>query len=91
MVQARLRDFTEDEAGHFASAMTVEDDEPNYLVVRLEARIPEDDADSVAVERYFPYSVTRRAVTREQLQTIGWRYLPANQTSTADYMNGRNG
>lgn len=90
VVQARLKELTEDEAGQFAFAMTVEDDEPNYLLVRLEARIPEDDADGVAIERFFPDSGTRRAVTREQLQTIGWRYLPANRTSTADYMDGRN-
>lgn len=89
-VQARLEDFTEEEAGQFAFAMTVEEDAPNYLVIRLEARIPEDDADGVAIDRFFPDSGTRRAATREQLQTIGWRYLPANRTSTADYMNGRN-
>lgn len=89
-VQARLEDFTEEEAGQFAFAMTVEDDAPDYLVIRLEARIPEDDADGVAIDRFFPDSGTRRTATREQLQTIGWRYLPANRTSTADYMNGRN-
>lgn len=90
VVEARLEGFDDDEAGQFPFAMTVEEDEPDYLVVRLEARIPEGDADGVAIERYFPDSGNRRGPSREQMQTIGWRYLPANRTNAADYMDGKN-
>lgn len=90
VVQARLQGFDEDEAGQFAFAMTVEDDEPDYVVIRLEARIPEGDADGITIERFFPDAGNRRGAARNQLQAIGWRYLPANRTNTADYMDGKN-
>ena len=90
VVQARLEGFDVDEAGQFPFAMTVADDEPNYLVIRLEARLPEGDAENVLIERFFPDSGTRRGPSRDQLLQLGWRYLPANRANSADYMDGRN-
>jgi putative ATP-dependent endonuclease of OLD family len=90
VVEARLEGFEADEAGQFPFAMTVEDDEPDYLLIRLEARVPEGDADGVLIERFFPDSGNRRGPSRDQLQQVGWRYLPANRSNAADYMDGKN-
>jgi putative ATP-dependent endonuclease of OLD family len=90
VVQARLDGFDADEAGQFPFAMTVEEGKPDYLLIRLELRTPEGDPDNVLIERFFPDSGTRRSPSREQLLKLGWRYLPANRSSAADYMNGKN-
>ncbi len=89
VVEARLEGFDKEEAGQFPFAMTVEDGEPDYLVIRLEARTPEGDTDNMVIERFFPDSGTRRAPSRDQLMQLGWRYLPANRANTADYMDGK--
>lgn len=90
VVTARLEDFSEEEASQFPFAMTIEEGQPDYLVIRLEVRTAEDDPENVHIERYFPDSGTRRAPSRDQLLAIGWRYLPANRSSSLDFMDGRN-
>lgn len=90
VIEARLEEFDEDEAGQFPFAMTVEDTEPDYLIVRLEARAPDGDPDNILIERFFPDSGSRRSPTREQLLAFGWRYLPANRSNSAEYMDGKN-
>lgn len=89
-VCARLAEFTEEEQSRFPFAMTVEEDEPFYLDIRLDVRVSPDDPESVVIERFFPDSGSRRAPTRDQLQEVGWRYLPANRSSRADFMDGPN-
>ena len=90
VVEARLEGFEDDEAGQFPFAVTVEDGEPDYLLVRLEARIPDGDPDNILIERFFPDSGSRRSPAREQLLAFGWRYLPANRSNSAEYMDGKN-
>lgn len=91
VVSARLEDFDPEEAGRFPFAMTIEDGQPDYLVIRLEVRRAEEgDQENVLLERFFPDSGTRRAPNRDQLLAIGWRYLPANRSSSVDFMDGRN-
>jgi putative ATP-dependent endonuclease of OLD family len=90
VVSARLEDFTPDEMGLFPFEMTVEDDKPNFLELHLEVRVSEDDPENVVIDRFFPDSGTRRAPSRDQLKAFGWRYLPANRSSSADYMDGKN-
>lgn len=89
-VTARLEDFSNEEAGQFPFAMTIEEGQPDYLIIGLEVHTAEDDPENVLIERYFPDSGTRRAPSRDQLLAIGWRYLPANRSSGVDFMDGRN-
>ncbi|SIT72504.1 ATP-dependent endonuclease [Microbacterium sp. RU33B] len=87
-VSARLEGIEQDESALFPFAISLHEDE-DFLAIQLEARVADDDGESVTIERFFPDSGSRRGPSREQLQTIGWRYLPANRTSGADYMEGR--
>ncbi|MFD5225700.1 ATP-dependent endonuclease [Microbacterium sp. NPDC058342] len=89
VVEARLEDFTEDEAGQFPFQMSIREGEPDYLLLRLEVSRVEGDADSVLIDRYFPDSGNRRQPTRDQLAVIGWQYLPADRSNSADYMEGK--
>lgn len=89
IVEARLDDFSEDEAGQFPFQMSVREGEPDFLLLRLEVARVEGDPDSVLIDRYFPDSGNRRQPTRDQLAVIGWHYLPADRSNSADYMEGR--
>lgn len=89
VVEARLEEFTEDEKGKFPFQMTILDGEPDHLILRLEVGRIDGDAENVSIERFFPNSGNRRQPSSEQLTSIGWEFLPANRSSTVDYMDGR--
>lgn len=89
IVEARLEDFSEDEAGQFPFQMSVREGEPDFLLLRLEVARVEGDPDSVLIDRFFPDSGNRRQPTRDQLAAIGWQYLPADRSNSADYMEGK--
>ena len=89
IVEARLEDLAEDEAGQFPFQMSIREGEPDYLLLRLEVSRVEGDAESVLIDRYFPDSGNRRQPTRDQLTVIGWQYLPADRSNSADYMEGK--
>lgn len=89
IVEARLEGFSEDEASQFPYQMSVLEGEPNFLLLRLEVARVEGDPDSVLIDRYFPDSGNRRQPTRDQLAVIGWQYLPADRSNSADYMEGK--
>lgn len=89
VVEGRLEDFSEEEAGQFPFQMSVREGEPDYLLLRLEVTRVEGDPDNVLIDRYFPDSGNRRQPTRDQLAAIGWQYLPADRSNSADYMEGK--
>lgn len=89
VVEARLEEFSEDESGQFPFQMSVREGEPDFLLLRLEVARVEGDAESVLIDRYFPDSGNRRQPTRDQLAAIGWQYLPADRSNSADYMEGK--
>lgn len=89
VVQARLEDFTEEEAGQFPFQMSIREGEPDYLLIRLEVARVDGDPDNVLIDRYFADSGSRRQPTRDQLAVIGWQYLPADRSNSADYMEGK--
>ncbi|MGO2861430.1 MAG: ATP-dependent nuclease [Brevibacterium sp.] len=89
VVEARLEGFTEDEASHFPFQMSVRENEPEFLLLRLEVSRVEGDSESVLIDRYFPDSGNRRQPTRDQLAVIGWQYLPADRSNSAEYMEGK--
>lgn len=90
VVEARLEGLTPDEVAQFPFAITVEPGVDDYLTVRLEVRVDDNEDDSVVVERFAPDAGSRRNLSRDQLSAIGWRYLPADRPTNADAMNGRN-
>lgn len=89
VVEARLEDFSEDEASQFPYQMSIREGEPDYLTLRLEVTRIEGDADNVLIDRYYPDSGNRRQPTRDQLMAIGWQYLPADRSNSAEYMEGK--
>lgn len=90
VVTARLEDFTLEESGLYPFEMTVLEGEENHLLIQLEVRISDEDPEAVTIDRSFPDAGSRRAPSRDQLLGIGWQYLPANRSSSADFMDGRN-
>ena len=78
-------DFTEPERVAFYRELDVDPvTKAEQLEVRLEVLIDPDDSQSVLITRWSPGRGEVRPITREQLTTIGWRYLPAaRQASTA--------
>ncbi|WP_324701305.1 ATP-dependent nuclease [Micrococcus sp. HOU01] len=89
VVEARLEDFSEDEASQFPYQMSIREGDPDYLSLRLEVTRIEGDADNVLIDRYYPDSGNRRQPTRDQLTAIGWQYLPADRSNSAEYMEGK--
>lgn len=88
-VEARLEGFNDEESSQFPFQMSIRDGEPDYLLLRLEVARIDGDPDNVLIDRYFPDSGTRRQPTRDQLLVIGWQYLPADRSNSADYMEGK--
>lgn len=89
-VAVDLGDLSLDEAGSFPYEVHFEDDEPTRLTIELEVRVSEEDDKEVDIDRFFPDAGTRRAPSRDQLEVIAWRYLPANRSTAVDFMDGKN-
>lgn len=89
VVEARLENFSEQEAGQFPFQMSIREGKPDYLLLRLEIARVDGDPDNVLIDRYFPDSGSRRQPTRDQLSVVGWQYLPADRSNSADYMEGK--
>lgn len=90
LVTADFTDLSQEEAGSFPYEVHFHGAEPARLRIALEVRISEEDEKEVVIDRYFPDAGTRRSPSREQLEVIGWRYLPANRSTTVDFMDGKN-
>ena len=84
-VSARLEEFDEDEASQYPFAMTVEEGQADYLVIRLEVRPSDDDPENVVIERFFPDAGNRCAPNRSQLLAFGWRFLPAHRAEPSSW------
>ena len=89
-VSADLVDLSLEEAGAFPHEVYFDDDQPTRLTLELEVRVSEEDDKEVVIDRFFPDAGTRRAPSRDQLEVIAWRYLPANRSAAVDFMDGRN-
>ena len=66
-------------------------DKSELLEIRLEVLIDPEDAESVLISRWCPGRGEVRSPTREQITAFGWRYLPAVRSSSANYLDGRDG
>jgi putative ATP-dependent endonuclease of OLD family len=89
-VAADFADLSQDETGAFPFEIHFEDDEPVRLTLELEVRVSEEDDKEVVIDRFFPDAGTRRSPSRDQLEVIAWRYLPASRTAAGHGMDGRN-
>ena len=89
VVTADFTDISEEEAGSFPYEVHFEGDDPARLTIELEVRVSEEDEKEVVIDRFFPDAGTRRSPSRDQLEVIGWRYLPATRSTAADFMEGK--
>lgn len=80
-VDVEFRDFTADEQAALADQILVasDPDGPTTLTLRLTARA-ELGSEEIAIERGFLKPGLPIRATHEQLQSIGWAYLPANRS-----------
>lgn len=58
------------------------------LRIRLDVTVDPADHETVTVRRWFPDSGHDRNMSREQLEAIGWRYLPATRGTAANQLDG---
>lgn len=92
LVSASLVDFEDSDRTLFHREIDINPaDKSESLVVRLEVTIDPDDDDSVVINRWSPGRGEVRALTREQLDAFGWRYLTASRGTSAALLDGTNG
>jgi len=91
-VEATFADFDDAERRLFHREIDVApSDSSESLRVRLEVVVDADDPESVTVTRWCPGRGDVRALTREQLGSIGWRFLPATRAAAASSLDGPTG
>ena len=91
-VDIRFADFTDEERRHFHREIDIHpDDKTESLRIRLTVEIDPDDAESVTALRWCPGRGEVRNLSREQIETIGWRYLPALRQMTPASFDGPKG
>ena len=60
------------------------------LPIRLTVAQDPEDAEAVAIRRWFPVGGHDRSPTREQLLAFGWRFLQATRSMSASALEGPN-
>lgn len=91
-VDIQFADFTDEERRHFHREIDIHpDDKTESLRIRLTVEIDPDDAESVTALRWCPGRGEVRNLSREQIETIGWRYLPALRQMTPASFDGPKG
>lgn len=80
VVEAELVDFTADDRAAFPDEINLDPATGNMsLTIRLTATI--DSNDTINIDRIAVGAGTRRQLSRQQLQQIGWRFLSATSQS----------
>ncbi|WP_224760578.1 ATP-dependent endonuclease [Salinibacterium sp. ZJ450] len=89
LIEVDLIDFSADEKAHFPDEINQDPRLPQpVLTIRLEAQL--DQAETLQVRRYSPKSGNERQLSREQLQTLGWKMIGATQSGARDFRDDRN-
>lgn len=88
-VTVDFTDISEEEAGSFPYEIHFEGDVAARLTLELEVKVSEEDQKEVVIDRFFPDAGTRRGPSRDQLEVIAWRYLPANRSTAVEFMDGK--
>lgn len=91
-VAASFADFDDLERRLFHREIDLDPgDRSESLEVRLEVGVDPEDEESVTISRWCPGRGEVRSLTREQLDGIGWRFLPAARGSSPASLDGPNG
>lgn len=90
IVRAVLEDFDDEDRARFPDEISVTAEGAETLTLELRVEVDPDDPEQIAARRSFPEG-NDRAPSRDQLDALGWRYLPANRSSGVDALEGRRG
>lgn len=91
IVTANFASFTDEERILFHREIEIDpENKSESMPVRLEVALDPDDSESVVISRWCPGRGEVRALTREQLSKIGWRFLPASRSTAASQLDGPN-
>ncbi|MFD5342548.1 ATP-dependent endonuclease [Streptomyces anulatus] len=90
-VEAVLADCTNVESAMFHREIDIDPNSGSAsLTVCLEVAPSEDDLEAVVIHRVLSGTADRRAPTRQQLDSFGWRYLPATRGTSGAQLGGPN-
>ncbi|MEJ6013382.1 AAA family ATPase [Corynebacterium sp. H127] len=91
-VEVLFADLTEVERAAFHQEIDIHpEDKSESLRIRLEVQVDPDDSESVLIARWSPGRRDVRNLTREQIDTLGWRYLSSQRQSSAAHLDGASG
>lgn len=94
VIEVRLENLEPDDIAHFADKVEVGMGDLEgrvWLTVKLSAEVSPTDPDKLDISRSFiKPSVDDSAVTRDDLDQIGWLYLPATRSPDRELGSGRN-
>ncbi len=89
VVQVRMSDFSPAEKAAFPDEILVDVTTTAVsLTVRLEANV-ETDSGALQIRRYSPSAGHSRQLSRDQLESLGWRMISATQTPGREIRNHR--
>ncbi len=77
-LEMTLHDLSEDERAAFPDEVSV--GQPDTLRIAVEAEIDPNDPDVMSIRRFFPDSGHLRSLSRVQIDTIGWAFVPATRS-----------
>ena len=93
VIEVRLEDLESDDIAHFADKVEVGMGDLEgrvWLTAKLSAVVSPTDSDKLDITRAFVKpSVDDSAVTRDDLDQIGWLYLPATRSPDRELGGGR--
>jgi hypothetical protein len=80
VVDAMWMDFTDENRRVFPNEITISNDQvTEYLKIQMVVEVDPEDDEAVTVRRWFPDGGHQRALSREQLEAFGWRFLTATR------------
>ena len=89
VITVTLDGIADDDRAAFPDEITV--GPPERLIIQLRAELDAADPDQVGVRRTFPDSGHNRAPTKQQLEVIGFEYVPAARSLLRELGGGSGG
>lgn len=92
VVEIHFVDFDQTERAAFRQEIDIDpDDKKESLCIRLDVQVDPDDSESVLISRWSPGRQDVRNLTRDQITTLGWRYLSSQRQASAAHLDGASG